>query len=133
MFPPYALRLEATLRLSPRWGRWYQRCTTTLYLLLGDWFAWVTLATLLFTLAQPLMWFAPLPVFLFALRTSWWGAASAAFLSLLIGSLCIWQYFPVWDPPRKKKRHRSLGGIGGIDAGDSEKIAGVTQRHENHY
>ena len=41
----------------------------------------------------PLMWFAPLPVLLFASRTSWWGAALAAFLSSLIGSLSMWQYF----------------------------------------
>ena len=41
----------------------------------------------------PLMWVAPLPVLLFASRTSWWGTALAAFLSSLIGSLSMWQYF----------------------------------------
>jgi apolipoprotein N-acyltransferase len=41
----------------------------------------------------PLMWFAPLPVLLFASRTSWWGAALAAFLCSLMGSLSMWQYF----------------------------------------
>ena len=41
----------------------------------------------------PLMWFAPLPVLLFASSTSWWGAALAAFFSSLIGSLSMWQYF----------------------------------------
>ena len=41
----------------------------------------------------PLVWFAPLPVLLFASRSSWWGAALAAALSLLIGSLNLWHYF----------------------------------------
>jgi apolipoprotein N-acyltransferase len=41
----------------------------------------------------PLLWFAPLPVLLFASRSSWWGAALAAAVSLLIGSLNMWHYF----------------------------------------
>ena len=43
----------------------------------------------------PLVWVAPLPVLLFASRTSWWGTALAAFLSSLIGSLSLWQYFRI--------------------------------------
>jgi apolipoprotein N-acyltransferase len=40
----------------------------------------------------PLMWFAPLPVLLFALRNSWRSAALTAFLSWLIGCLNQWHY-----------------------------------------
>ena len=43
----------------------------------------------------PLVWVAPLPVLLFASRTTWWRAASAAFLSSLIGNLSMWQYFRI--------------------------------------
>ena len=41
----------------------------------------------------PLLWFAPLPVLLFASRSTWWGAALTAVLSWLIGSLSMWHYF----------------------------------------
>ena len=41
----------------------------------------------------PLVWFAPLPVLLFALRSSWWRAALVAALALLGGSLNMWHYF----------------------------------------
>ena len=43
----------------------------------------------------PLLWFAPLPVLLFAPRASWWGAALTAALSWLLGSLNLWYYFGV--------------------------------------
>ncbi|HEY4127711.1 MAG TPA: nitrilase-related carbon-nitrogen hydrolase [Gammaproteobacteria bacterium] len=38
----------------------------------------------------PLMWFAPLPVLLFAGRASWWGAALAAALGVMLGFLNLW-------------------------------------------
>lgn len=41
----------------------------------------------------PLLWFAPLPVLLFASHSSWWGAAITAALSWLLGSLNLWHYF----------------------------------------
>ena len=47
----------------------------------------------------PLLWFAPLPVLLFASRSSWRGAALTAFLSWLIGSLNLWHYFRVLHAP----------------------------------
>jgi len=47
----------------------------------------------------PLLWFAPLPVLLFALRSSWWGAALLAGLSVLAGSLSMWHYFRVLHAP----------------------------------
>jgi apolipoprotein N-acyltransferase len=40
----------------------------------------------------PLLWFAPLPVLLFALRSSWWAAALVAGLSWLTASLNLWNY-----------------------------------------
>lgn len=43
----------------------------------------------------PLLWFAPVPVLLFASRSSWWGAALTAFLSWLVGCLNMWHYFRV--------------------------------------
>ena len=43
----------------------------------------------------PLLWFAPVPVLLLASRSSWWGAGLTAFLSWLVGSLNMWQYFRV--------------------------------------
>ncbi len=43
----------------------------------------------------PLLWFAPLPVLLFASRNSWWGTAVTAALSWLIGGLNLWYYFSV--------------------------------------
>ncbi len=42
-----------------------------------------------------LLWFAPLPVLLFASHNSWWGTALTAALSWLIGSLNMWYYFSV--------------------------------------
>ena len=41
----------------------------------------------------PLMWFAPLPVLLLALRSEWWVAAVAAVAVILLGSLNMWSYF----------------------------------------
>lgn len=41
----------------------------------------------------PLMWFAPLPVLLFANRASWWGAALAAGLGVMLGVLNLWGVF----------------------------------------
>ena len=41
----------------------------------------------------PLMWFAPLPVLLLALRSEWWAAAVAAVAVMLLGSLNMWSYF----------------------------------------
>jgi apolipoprotein N-acyltransferase len=41
----------------------------------------------------PLLWLAPFPVLLFAVRSSWWAAALTAALSLLAGSLSMWHYF----------------------------------------
>jgi apolipoprotein N-acyltransferase len=41
----------------------------------------------------PLLWFAPLPVLLFASRNSWWNTAFVAALSWFIGSLNLWHYF----------------------------------------
>jgi apolipoprotein N-acyltransferase len=40
----------------------------------------------------PLMWFAPLPLLLFALRSKWWLAALAAVAALMLGSLSMWSY-----------------------------------------
>ncbi|MFZ0933923.1 MAG: hypothetical protein WA015_06390, partial [Bryobacteraceae bacterium] len=42
--------------------------------------------------AWPLIWLAPLPMLLFASRSSWWGAAAAAALAWLAGSLNLWHY-----------------------------------------
>src|SRR5262249_7128261 len=41
----------------------------------------------------PLMWFAPLPVLLFALRSKWWASAVAAVAAMMIGNLNMWSYF----------------------------------------
>src|SRR5271170_2180616 len=41
----------------------------------------------------PLMWFAPLPVLLYALRSKWWTAAATAVAAMLLGSLNMWSYF----------------------------------------
>src|SRR5215510_881075 len=38
----------------------------------------------------PLMWFAPLPVLVFAAGASWWGAALAAAIAWLGGMLGLW-------------------------------------------
>jgi apolipoprotein N-acyltransferase len=40
----------------------------------------------------PLMWFAPLPLLLFALRTKWWVAALATVVAMMLGSLNMWSY-----------------------------------------
>ena len=41
----------------------------------------------------PLMWIAPLPVLLFATRSSWWAAALAAFAAWAVGGLNLAHYF----------------------------------------
>jgi apolipoprotein N-acyltransferase len=41
----------------------------------------------------PLMWFAPLPVLLLALRTQWSEAAVTAVAVMMLGSLNMWSYF----------------------------------------
>jgi apolipoprotein N-acyltransferase len=41
----------------------------------------------------PLMWFAPLPVLVFALRSSWWAAGLAAGAAWLVAGLNMWAYF----------------------------------------
>lgn len=41
----------------------------------------------------PLMWFAPLPVLIFATRGSWWGTAITSWLAIMLGSLTMWHYF----------------------------------------
>lgn len=38
----------------------------------------------------PLMWFAPLPVLIFAASASWWGAALVAALAMMLGILNLW-------------------------------------------
>ena len=43
----------------------------------------------------PLMWFAPLPVLLFANRASWWAAALAGAFGVMLGMLNLWTYFHV--------------------------------------
>jgi apolipoprotein N-acyltransferase len=40
----------------------------------------------------PLLWFAPLPVLLFAGRARWWSTAGVAFVGWLIGNLSFWTY-----------------------------------------
>ena len=40
----------------------------------------------------PLMWFAPLPVLVFALRFSWWAAGLTAAAAWLVASLNLWGY-----------------------------------------
>jgi apolipoprotein N-acyltransferase len=41
----------------------------------------------------PLMWIAPLPVLVFALRSSGWATAMVTVASMLLGSLNMWSYF----------------------------------------
>ena len=41
----------------------------------------------------PLMWFAPLPVLLFVLRSKWWVAAVTAVAAMMLGNLNMWSYF----------------------------------------
>ncbi len=40
----------------------------------------------------PLMWFAPVPVLLCALRTNWWAAGALAVAAMLLGNLNLWSY-----------------------------------------
>ena len=47
----------------------------------------------------PLMWIAPLPVLLLASQTSWRVTAVVAALSMLLGSLAMWNYFRVLEQP----------------------------------
>lgn len=47
----------------------------------------------------PLLWFAPVPVLLFAVRSSWRKAALTAALAWMAGSLNLWQYFSVVHVP----------------------------------
>jgi apolipoprotein N-acyltransferase len=39
------------------------------------------------------MWFMPLPVLLFALRSTWWAAAISTTAAILLGNLNMWSYF----------------------------------------
>ncbi|MBI2837845.1 MAG: hypothetical protein HYX75_06000 [Acidobacteria bacterium] len=41
----------------------------------------------------PLLWFAPLPVLVFASRVSWWTAALTASTAWLLGGLNMWHYY----------------------------------------
>jgi apolipoprotein N-acyltransferase len=43
----------------------------------------------------PLLWLAPLPVLLFALRRSWWAAALTSEIAWLLGALNLWGYFHI--------------------------------------
>jgi apolipoprotein N-acyltransferase len=47
----------------------------------------------------PLLWFAPLPVLVFALRSAWSSAALVAGLSWLIGGLNMWHYLRALGAP----------------------------------
>lgn len=40
-----------------------------------------------------LMWFAPLPLLIFALRNSWWSSTLAAVAAITVGYLNMWSYF----------------------------------------
>jgi apolipoprotein N-acyltransferase len=40
----------------------------------------------------PLMWFAPLPLLLFALRSKWWEAALTTVAAMMLGNLNLWSY-----------------------------------------
>ncbi len=40
----------------------------------------------------PLMWIAPLPVLVFALRSKWWATAMLTVASMLLGNLNMWSY-----------------------------------------
>jgi hypothetical protein len=59
----------------------------------------------------PLLRFAPIPVLLFGLRSSWWGAAPTAGLSLLAGSLSRWHYFRVLHDYRRPDQRISDGEV----------------------
>ncbi len=47
----------------------------------------------------PLLWFAPIPVLLFALRAPWPSAAVVAFLAWFLGALSFWRYFRLLGMP----------------------------------
>ncbi|MGA8531181.1 MAG: nitrilase-related carbon-nitrogen hydrolase [Acidobacteriaceae bacterium] len=47
----------------------------------------------------PLMWLAPLPVLLYALRSPAWSAALAAWVAMFAGCLNFWHYFQVLSAP----------------------------------
>ncbi|HVT97524.1 MAG TPA: nitrilase-related carbon-nitrogen hydrolase [Acidobacteriaceae bacterium] len=47
----------------------------------------------------PLAWFVPLPVLLYALRSSVWRGGAVAFLGMLLGCLNFWNYFRVLSAP----------------------------------
>ncbi|HEX4580620.1 MAG TPA: nitrilase-related carbon-nitrogen hydrolase [Acidobacteriaceae bacterium] len=47
----------------------------------------------------PLLWFAPLPVLLFALHSTWRSAAVVAFLAWLLGCLNLWHYLRLVGVP----------------------------------
>jgi apolipoprotein N-acyltransferase len=47
----------------------------------------------------PLLWFAPIPVLLFASRTTWASAAATAFLAWFVGSFSFWRYFHLLGMP----------------------------------
>ncbi|MFP5228761.1 MAG: apolipoprotein N-acyltransferase [Acidobacteriota bacterium] len=47
----------------------------------------------------PLMWFAPVPVLVYALRSSAWRAGVVAFLGMLLGCLNFWNYLRVLGAP----------------------------------
>ena len=40
----------------------------------------------------PLMWIAPLPVLVFALRSKWWSTAMVTVAAMLLGNLNMWSY-----------------------------------------
>src|ERR1700679_1413575 len=40
----------------------------------------------------PLMWFFPLPLLLFALRSRWWMAALTTVAAMMLGNLNLWGY-----------------------------------------
>lgn len=47
----------------------------------------------------PLMWFAPLPVMVIAVRSGWRAAAVVSFLGMLLGSFSMWHYFRAMGLP----------------------------------
>ena len=47
----------------------------------------------------PLMWIAPLPILIFALRNSWRSAAVTAILAMLLGCMNMWHYFHALGTP----------------------------------
>ncbi len=48
----------------------------------------------------PLLWFAPIPVLLFASRAAWLSAAATAFLGWFAGSFSLWRYLRLLGLPR---------------------------------